>query len=310
MEKSKLHPNNKHQDRYEIKSLVEVNPALKKYVTKNIHDQDTIEFANPLAVKELNKSLLIKHYKISEWDIPEGYLCPPVPGRADYIHYASELLLRSNFGAEIKGDEVKVLDIGTGANCIYPIVGTHEYDWNFIGSDIDEVSLESAKKIVSQNSRLEGKVELRHQTDKKRIFKGILGENEKIHLSVCNPPFHESAEDALKGSKRKLKNLGLDDKSPVLNFGGQSNELWYPGGEKRFVNEIIYQSKSFAQNCLWFTTLVSKENYLKGFEQTLKEINAREVKIIPMGQGNKVSRILAWSFQNAKQQKEWFGEEK
>ncbi|MCD6347242.1 MAG: RlmF-related methyltransferase [Bacteroidales bacterium] len=45
-------------------------------------------------------------------------------------------------------------------------------------------------------------------------------------LSVCNPPFHASTEEAQAVSVRKLTNLkGEKPTKPVLNFGGQSNPI-------------------------------------------------------------------------------------
>ncbi len=67
----------------------------------------------------LNKALLAAHYDIEYWDIPDTYLCPPIPGRADYVHRVAELL-----DVEVKGKyvhhKVRALDVGVGANCIYP----------------------------------------------------------------------------------------------------------------------------------------------------------------------------------------------
>jgi 23S rRNA (adenine1618-N6)-methyltransferase len=39
-----------------------------------------------------------------------------------------------------------VLDIGTGASCIYPILGQTVYQWHFVASDIDPISINTAKK--------------------------------------------------------------------------------------------------------------------------------------------------------------------
>ena len=55
----------------------------------------------------------------------------------------------------------------------------------------------------------------------------------------------------------------------------------------------------------WFTTLVSKQSNLKNAYKTLEKYRALEVKTIPMGQGNKTSRIVAWTFLTKEDQKEW-----
>ena len=100
----------------------------------------------------------------------------------------------------------------------------------------------------------------------------------------------------------------LKKKKPVktlLNFGGKNNELWCKGGEVQFVKNIIEESLLFRTSCYWFTTLISKEAHLKKIKIFLKKANAKAIKIIPMGQGNKISRIVAWSFLSKQQQKVW-----
>jgi 23S rRNA (adenine1618-N6)-methyltransferase len=220
-----------------------------------------------------------------------------VPGRADYIHYLADLLSENNRGEIPTGKKIKGLDIGTGANCIYPVIGVAAYGWSFVGTDIDTAAIDAAAKIVALNSVLKGKVDLRLQQNKNHIFSGILTENERFDFTICNPPFHASADEAQAGTIRKLRNLKRKNvKRATLNFGGQSNELWCEGGEVQFITNMIRESKQFRDSCLWFTTLVSKESNLTGFYKTLKSVGAAKVKTIPMGQGNKTSRLLAWSF--------------
>jgi 23S rRNA (adenine1618-N6)-methyltransferase len=301
MTKTRLHPRNKHLDRYDFKELFTVCPELVAHVSTNIHGSETIDFANPVSVRLLNTALLKRYYDIAFWDLPEENLCPPIPGRADYIHHAADLLSSFYFGKTPKGPDVRVLDIGSGASCIYPIIGQREYQWSFVGSEIDENSIESAKQIIERNEGLKDAVEIRQQVNSRDIFNGIIRPGEKYQLSVCNPPFHSSSEEAAKGSQRKANNLGRKRVNEVtLNFSGKSNELWYDGGEKKFVENMIHQSFRHRHAVEWFTTLVSKEAYLKSFTALLDRLGAEQVRIIPMGTGNKVSRVLGWTFQTKK----------
>ncbi len=305
-EKSRLHPRNKHRERYDFKQLVNSCPELAEFVKLNVYNDESIDFSNPEGVKTLNKALLKQYYSIDEWDIPPNYLCPPIPGRADYIHHIADLLCSNNYGKIPKGNKVKCLDIGVGANCIYPIIGNKEYGWSFIGSDIDPVAIESANKIIDSNPLLKGKIELKIQHNSKDFFYSIIQKDELIDFSICNPPFHASLAEAQSGTLRKLKNL--NQKVPaksILNFGGQNSELWCEGGEKRFVGKMIRQSKKFSDSCFWFSTLISKQSNLKSVYEALKRAEAIEVKTIPMGQGNKTSRIVAWTFLTQAQQKKW-----
>ncbi len=305
-EKSRLHPRNKHRERYDFRQLTGSCPELAPFVKLNDYGDESVDFFNPQAVKMLNKALLKHCYGIAQWDVPEGYLCPPIPGRADYIHYCADLLGSCNNGEIPVGNKIKCLDIGVRANCIYPILGNKEYGWTFIGADIDQAALASAGKIIESNPPLKGVIELRLQPNPQHIFSGIIQAEEHFDLTLCNPPFHASQVEAESGTLRKLSNLKQRKITrTTLNFGGQNNELWTPGGEVRFVRDMIFQSKKFAASSLWFTTLISKSENLPRVYAALKEVEAVEVRTIEMGQGNKISRMVAWTFLTPEQQQKW-----
>jgi len=296
-----MHPRSRHHSRYDLKQLTKICPELLAHVFANKYGDESVDFANPESVKLLNKAILMDSYGVTCWDIPENYLCPPVPGRADYLHYVSDVLATSAGGEIPRGPKVVGLDIGVGANCIYPLIGQFEYGWSFVGAEVDEVALQSAKIILEKNKKVN--IELRHQKSSEQMFQGIIKENELFDFTMCNPPFHSSAEEAAQGTQRKLKNLGL--KKNVLNFGGKKNELWCPGGEKTFIGQMIEESSGFADKCLWFTSLVSKSENIPYLENLLRVTRAIDVRVIDMSQGQKRSRILAWSFKDKNQQLEW-----
>ena len=286
--KAGLHARNRFNTRYEFPQLIACFPPLAMFVKPNAYGDDSIDYADPLAVKALNQALLKQAYDLQHWDIPPGYLCPPIPGRSDYLHYLADLIqLR-------RGSSVRVLDIGTGANCIYPFIGACEYGWSFVGAEVDPVALRWAQKIVAANPSVAGLIECRVQKSATQCFHGIIHPGEQFDLTLCNPPFHASAAEAAEGTQRKLRNLG--GKKAGLNFGGKANELWCEGGELGFIRRMIEESAEFAGQCGWFTTLVSKSEHLPRLEQALRRVNAVEVKIIEMAQGQKRSRILAWTF--------------
>jgi 23S rRNA (adenine1618-N6)-methyltransferase len=306
IEKSRLHPRNKNRDKYDLSALTLCNPELKKYIIPNRSGADSIDFSNPLAVKVLNRALLHHAYGIENWEFPDENLCPPIPGRADYIHHIADILAENNFGKIPTGENVICLDVGLGASCIYPIVGVTEYDWTFIGSDIDPNAIASAQNIIDSNASLKNRVECRLQKNSSDVFYGIVSKEEKIELTICNPPFHASIEEAQKGSRRKVKNLsGKNVKSPRLNFSGIASELVCEGGENQFIQNMIRESLEFSKTCYWFSTLVSKQSNLKGIYKLLENSAATQIKMVPMGTGNKSSRIVAWTFLSLIEQKEW-----
>lgn len=303
--KSGLHPRNRHQAPYDFDALCQRTPELQPFVFINEHGTQTLDFADPAAVKALNKALLALHYGIAHWDLPAGYLCPPIPGRVDYLHRVADLLAESA-GKVPTGKGVRVLDIGVGANCIYPLLGAREYGWRFVGSDIDPVSVKAATLLAKSNG-LGSQIECRLQGKAGDIFQGIVAPRECFALTLCNPPFHASLAEASKGTERKLRNLGKEATAkPVLNFGGQKAELWCEGGEAAFLASMITQSKAFASQCLWFSSLVSKKENLPAAKQGLSRVGARQVRVLEMAQGNKISRVLAWSFQDEAASRQWW----
>ncbi|MDD7887810.1 23S rRNA (adenine(1618)-N(6))-methyltransferase RlmF [Flavivirga sp. 57AJ16] len=284
-----FHSNNIHKSGYDIDALSHSYPDLKQFVFENKYQTKTIDFANPKAVKALNTALLFAHYNIKFWEFPDNNLCPPVPGRVDYLHHLADLLDQSHAHGSID-----ILDIGTGASCIYPMLGKAVYHWSFVGTDIDKKALQYAQNIISKNE-LDNAIELRHQMNSANILKGVLNESDTFSAAICNPPFYKSETEAMGATMRKLKGLNMGD-TVVRNFSGTHNELWYKGGEKAFVHNYLYESSLYKNQCHWFTTLVSKKDLVKGMQVSLKKLGATEVKVINMGQGNKISRIVAWTF--------------
>lgn len=309
-EKKNLHPRNPHRFGYDFEQLTISYSELKKFIQTNKYKTEakekTIDFSDPKAVKALNKALLIANYSIQNWDIPENYLCPPIPGRADYIHYISDLLAESNNGVIPDGTSVQGLDIGIGANCIYPIIGNEAYGWSFVGTDIDKKAIQNCKKIIQHNPRLIDVISLQLQTESRFIFKNIITPEDRFSFTICNPPFHSSAEEASKATIRKVNKLQhTRTTQPLLNFGGQSAELWCDGGEIGFLTQMIYESMKYPAQVLWFTTLVSKKENLTRIYKTLKKVGAVTVKTIDMAQGQKTSRMVAWTFLTERQQLSW-----
>ncbi|GGO81684.1 ribosomal RNA large subunit methyltransferase F [Marinobacterium nitratireducens] len=305
--KSELHPRNRHQARYDFVALTGSSPELKPFVRPNRFGNDSIDFSDPEALKALNAALLKYFYGVAFWDLPPGFLCPPIPGRADYVHYLADLLAESNGGIIPRGRSVRALDIGIGANCIYPIVGTREYGWRFVGSDINPVAIATAQTIIAANTCLSGNIEARLQKQPQHIFEGIWRAHERFDITLCNPPFHASEEAMAAEANRKWQGLKKrrTAASPRLNFGGQANELWCDGGEEEFVCRMVRESRTFGERCCWFTSLVAKQASLKAIHDELKKAGAVQVRTIKMAQGQKISRFVAWSFLTAEQQAGW-----
>jgi 23S rRNA (adenine1618-N6)-methyltransferase len=112
-------------------------------------------------------------------------------------------------------------------------------------------------------------------------------------------------------NKNKAKNLSksqLQNQTTSLNFGGQAAELYCEGGEAAFVERMIHESADFKAQCCWFSSLISKADSLPGVYRALKKVAAVHVKTIDMAQGQKKSRLVAWTFLNTSQQQAWRGQ--
>ncbi|MBC2603476.1 23S rRNA (adenine(1618)-N(6))-methyltransferase RlmF [Puniceicoccus vermicola] len=290
-----MHPRNPHQGRYDFDALCDACPELAGFLRPNPKGDRTIDFSDPEAVLCLNRALLSHQYQVHHWAIPQGYLCPPIPGRADYIHHLADLI-----GVDRSADSRKrIFDIGTGANCIYPILGNRSYGWNFVGTEVELRAFRSARAIVEANPCLQKNIRIVRQKNEGAIFTGILKPSDSFAATMCNPPFHPSPDEARSQNQRKTRNLKrtkIPPKSSNLNFGGQPRELWCVGGEVGFLKRMIAESQKFAGQVGWFTSLVSKSANLPYLRSQLEQAKAAEVKVVPMEQGQKQSRLLAWKF--------------
>lgn len=315
-----FHPRNQHKGHYNLGALAATNPALKPLIVIDRQGEKTLDFADPTSVRELNRALLQAQYGISNWDIPEGYLCPPIPGRADMIHAIADLLGESHDGHIPTGEGITGLDIGTGANLIYPLLGQHEYRWRFVGSDIDPAALDNAQRILKANPGADKRISLRLQADAEQVFQGIIAADEQFDFTLCNPPFHASRGDANAAAQRKWNKLHRASKKadpehvaqireageePKLNFGGQNNELICAGGEAGFLSRLIDDSSQFAKQVFWFSTLVSKGTLVGELEARIRALGATDVRVVTLLQGQKQSRLLAWTFLDKKQRRAW-----
>ena len=283
-----MHKNNLHIQDYDFPKLSAEHPQLKEFVFISKHNKQTINFAYPKAVKTLNTALLKTYYTIKYWGFSDDSLCPPIPSRVDYIHQLNDLLIESGITKD-----VKILDIGSGASCIYPLLGNAVNNWTFIGTEVDNNSLNSAQKIINKNNLSES-IKLRFQIDKSNILTDIIAKDDSFSASMCNPPFYSSQEEANESNKRKMKGLGID--LPVRNFSGSQNELWYEGGEKAFLHNYLYQSSLFKTQCHWFTSLVSKKENVQSMYDSLEKLHATQIQTKSITVGNKITRIVAWSF--------------
>lgn len=295
--KNGFHAENLHREPYAFEALVASNPPLRKHLRQKENNRGVlVDFSDPEAVLCLNQSLLKHYYGIEGWTLPPNYLCPGVPGRVDYLHHLNDLikLPRTNSGVP------KMLDIGTGANGIYALLAAAHFKWKVIATDCNASSLENLNHILEQNLELRNQIELRHQEDPQQILHGVLNKQDKITVTACNPPFYPSTEVANQAHLEKhhthlKRKIGSHEHQRTMS--GIDQELVYPGGEVAFVTKLIRESVDFKSNIHWFTSLLSKETSLGQLQPELDMAKPQQQRVIPMQHGNKVTRILCWSFE-------------
>ncbi|KAI5059362.1 hypothetical protein GOP47_0025681 [Adiantum capillus-veneris] len=185
-EKRSMHPFNKYAENPpDFNLLASRYPSFKEYVSYTPNGRAKIDWTDFNATRELTRVLLEHDFGIHWW-IPDGQLCPTVPNRANYIHWIQDLL--TNFPAPwhaIAEDSILGLDIGTGANCIYPLLGAAIHGWHFIGTDATDTALEWAQWNVQQNSHLAGLISIRSVTDHSKRKHGVI-DNEEKKDEKCN----------------------------------------------------------------------------------------------------------------------------
>ncbi|DBA82336.1 TPA: hypothetical protein ACH3X2_000593 [Trebouxia sp. C0005] len=203
MAKASIHPRNRYADKLpDFKLLSQTFPDLRPHVKLNQHGSASIDFRQPDACKALTKALLKHDFDIT-WDVPEGQLVPPVTNRANYIHWLEDLLVLSS---PTGSKTIKGLDIGCGANCIYPLLGAALNGWHFVGTDIMDIAIEWAGKNVQDNPHLAHLIEIRRTgqssqpLDSTNVEQGILlpavHNGECFSFCMCNPPFFETLQEA------------------------------------------------------------------------------------------------------------------
>ena len=294
-----MHAQNPYSSRYDLKRLTKHYHALEKFIVLNPSGEETIDFSSSEAVFALNKFMLLADFKLGDYELPSGYLIPPVPGRLDYLLHVRDFLTEKFNVSE--NSQLNGLDMGSGANGIYCILGAQHFNWKMVGSETDAKAVEIVNANIQKTKGLNDKIEIRHQQDKGSLFKNTIQANEQFDFVVCNPPFHSSKEEALKGSLRKVKNLGgyAAKEKFLLNFEGQANELWCNGGEVLFIKRLIKESVGFKNQVKVFSTLVAKSESVAAIKKQLSKVKAN-FEVIPMALGNKKGRYLMWWFEPSK----------
>ncbi|OHF03032.1 hypothetical protein CORC01_01790 [Colletotrichum orchidophilum] len=247
-----------------------------------------LDFNDPSAVMQLTKTLLKADFGLSI-DLPDDRLCPPekVPNRHNYILWLKSLLDSTTYDDSDR--KILGLDIGTGASCIYPLLGCTQRKWSFFATDIDPKSLEFAKKNVELNN-LQSQISIVASAPQGPMIPlNELGA-ESLSFVMTNPPFYTSEGDLLDSAKQKSR-------PPLTACTGAPVEMVTDGGEVRFVSRILEESLVLRERVQWYTSMFGKQSSLEEFVAMLRDKEIDNYAVTEFVQGNKTRRwAIAWSF--------------
>ncbi|WBW73249.1 23S rRNA/U6 snRNA (adenine-N(6))-methyltransferase Mtl16 [Schizosaccharomyces osmophilus] len=239
-----------------------------------------IDFWDQGAVLTLAKAILKVYFSL-ELSLPKNRLCPMVPNRVLYLDYI-ESLLQSTI-VDFDNEKVIGLDIGTGASCIYPLLGCKLYSFNFLATEIDSSSYDAACSNV-MNNRLEDKIKLEHRCEA-ASFLSRYPSGQEFTFVICNPPFYGSNEEIFNNK----------DRLPNSICSGSKNEMITQGGEVEFARRILQESKC-RREILWFTCLLGKKSSLADLIHDLRDEKIDNYGIYEIHVGKTKRWILSWSF--------------
>ncbi|KAL5520493.1 hypothetical protein ACEPAG_9717 [Sanghuangporus baumii] len=286
-----MHERNPYKTPIDFLSLSDQYPKLKHFLTKvretNVY---TLDFKNVEAQRCLTEAILWHDFRL-KLCLPEGRLCPPVPNRLNYLLWIQDIVAES-FRILGVSSEIVGIDIGTGASAIYPLLGCKSDPcWEFVGTEIDPVSYESALENVQQNN-LADRITVMKVASSDFIFVPFQTEqNRTFTFTMCNPPFYADAEEI----ERSAGSKALEPNSACT---GAEVEMITPGGEEAFVARMVVESTSaeIKDRCLWFTSMLGKLSSLEKIVEILRANKIDNYALTELVQGQTRRWAVAWSF--------------
>uniref|UniRef100_A0A6B2L5D9 U6 small nuclear RNA (adenine-(43)-N(6))-methyltransferase n=1 Tax=Arcella intermedia TaxID=1963864 RepID=A0A6B2L5D9_9EUKA len=254
------------------------HPPLQPHLIRS-KGTTTIDWKNEDSQRELTKALLSVHFNV-KIELSPTNLCPTVTSRSNYIYWINDLLNGSPSPSPGGDEKKKVIgiDIGTGASCIYPLLGASIYGWDFLGTDIDPASLEYAIKNVALND-WNDKIQTR-LVQEGSILLNNLKDNESFDFCMCNPPFFDSLE-------QKVDN-------PKTVCEATLNELVTVGGELAFISQIIQESLVLKSQVRWYSSMIGRKKNVKKLLNLLKKHKVTNIRSTTFYQGLTTRWAIAW----------------
>ncbi|KAL7848844.1 hypothetical protein SRHO_G00204670 [Serrasalmus rhombeus] len=253
-----MHPRNRYKDKPpDFAYLASKYPDFQKHVQINLLGRVMLNFKDPEAVRALTCTLLKEDFGLTI-EIPLERLIPTVPLRLNYIHWVEDL-------TEGQGSSRRGIDIGTGASCIYPLLGASMNGWFFLATEVDDICYNYAKKNVEQNN-MAGLIKVVKVPQKTLLMDALKEESIVYDFCMCNPPFFANQLEAKGVNSRNSRRPPPSS----VNTGGVT-EIMAEGGELEFVKRIIHDSLQLKRRLRWYSCMLGKKCSLAPLKEELRK---------------------------------------
>ncbi|XP_030759500.1 U6 small nuclear RNA (adenine-(43)-N(6))-methyltransferase [Sitophilus oryzae] len=279
-----MHPRNIYKSPPDFKALAVEFSEFKNHVKLDIAGKTVFDFKDPEALRALSRALLKKDFDL-DVEIPKTKLIPTIPLRLNYILWIEDLLEFVERENDIKG-----IDIGTGASCVYPLMAAKKNKWFLLATETDKDSIACARSNVDKNN-LSSFIKVLETTGD-TLLTDIIKEDEEYDFCMCNPPFFSSTQELHPFFKSRTRNRP----HPKNAFVASVNEVVAKGGEVEFIQKLIAESKVLGDRVKLYTTMVGQKSDLPALKKSLRDINIHSFKEAEFCQGNTTRWGLAWTF--------------
>ncbi|KAF7668865.1 hypothetical protein LDENG_00282890 [Lucifuga dentata] len=279
-----MHPRNRYKDKPpDFAYLASKYPDFQQHVHTSLAGRPVVNFKQPEAVRSLTCTLLKEDFGLTI-QIPLERLIPTVPLRLNYIHWVEDLI-------DGQGKPRRGIDIGTGASCIYPLLGATMNGWYFLATEVDDICFDYATKNVEQNN-LSDLIKVVKVPQKTLLMDALKEETAIVYdFCMCNPPFFANQLEAKGVNSRNSRRPPPSS----VNTGGVT-EIMAEGGELEFVKRIIHDSLQLKKRLRWYSCMLGKKCSLAPLKEELRKQGVPKVTHTEFCQGRTMRWALAWSF--------------
>ena len=279
---------------YEFRELLVADDTLKRFMKMDEFGNVVTDFDNREATLALARATLKSYFSL-RFTLPAGNLIPVIPGRVQYLRWATTLLPKCS-----EHKTVQVLDVGCGPSAIYELLGARLYpNWNFIGTDTDSQAVAIARGLVISNS-LKHRVKIKRTLSSAPLLDTAIWDSEKgtetalppPNLVICNPPFFDTADAEIEIVEPEPREQSNTERA------GTSNQMNTKGGEVEFVKRMARDSVKVASTIGVFSSLIGVGRDVEKVEKYLKsdEIRARSVVTVRLDAGKTHRWAIGWKF--------------